>query len=239
MKEINQLTKPFLTRFGWHIVKLLNKFPVESFEILKPKLQERVKASGGARMSDLVVLKRLKNEYTINVIENSKKVFENKNIRAFKRETLSNTILKINKKEIKQFVFFDYIRNRRHKSISQLFNEFINQEVLNYFKENLTKTQPKFAQTLKEYEEGLMVFDLMQKLVWSRSNKDSIGLQRYFDTHKNKYSFSEIETNKGLVMSNYQEYLEDELIRVLKTRYTVNVKKRTLQKLIKYYIKNE
>lgn len=239
LKEINQLTKPFLTRFGWHIVKLLNKFPVESFEILKPKLQERVKASGGARMSDLVVLKRLKNEYTINVIENSKKVFENKNIRAFKRETLSNTILKINKKEIKQFVFFDYIRNRRHKSISQLFNEFINQEVLNYFKENLTKTQPKFAQTLKEYEEGLMVFDLMQKLVWSRSNKDSIGLQRYFDTHKNKYSFSEIETNKGLVMSNYQEYLEDELIRVLKTRYTVNVKKRTLQKLIKYYIKNE
>ena len=239
LKEINQLTKPFLTRFGWHVVKLLNKYPVESFEVLKPKIQERVRASGGVRMSDLVVLKRLKNEYKIKVIEESKKVFENKNIRAYKREVLSNTILEINKKEIKQFLFFDYIRNRRHKSIDLLFKEFVNQEVLNYFKDNLSKTEPKFAHTLKEFKEGLIVFDLMQKQVWDKSNKDSIGLSNFFNLNKMKYSFSKLEKNRGLVINDYQKYLEEELINRLKIKYPITIRKRSLQKLIKYYSKNE
>lgn len=239
LKSINELSEPFLTRFGWHVIKLLNKFPVKSFKELESKLTEKVRASGGARMSDLVVLNRLKKEYKIEVEAIAKKAFENKNIRGKKRESLNKKLIKINDKEIKQSAFYDFIRNRRHKPVDVLFEEFKNQEVLNYFKENLVKTEPKFANTLQEYKEGLIVFDLMQKKVWNKSSKDSIGLQSYFNSNKTTYDFKELSKNKGLVMNDYQEYLENELIKDLRKKYKVRVKKSTLKKIIKFYKKNE
>ena len=120
-----------------------------------------------------------------------------------------------------------------------MFEEFIDQEVLNYFKENLSQTEPKFARTLQEYKEGLVVFDLMQKKVWDKSTNDKEGLQSYFDTHKTKYTFKELSINKGLVMSDYQDYLEQKLLKELKAKYKVEIRNRTLKKLVKYYKKNE
>ena len=91
------------------------------------------------------------------------KVFDLKNIRSSKRDTLQKTILSINKKEIKQKKFFDYIRNRRHKSILDLFNDFKNEEILTYFKEQLKYTEPSFANALREYEEGLIELEGLEE----------------------------------------------------------------------------
>ncbi len=239
LKTKNELTQPFPTRFGWHIVKLLDKYPVKSFEELKEGLTEKVRASGGARMSDLVVLNRLKKKYKLEVVSSARTIFNNKNVRAEKRETLTQVLLKVNEKEIKQSAFFDFIRNRRHKPVDVLFEEFKDQEVLNYFKENLSKTNVKFANTLRGYEEGLIVFDFMQKYVWEKSSNDSLGLKSYFEKHKSKYNFKKVSENKGLVMNDYQEYLEKELLASLKKKYKVRIRKKTVKKLVAFYNKDD
>lgn len=239
LKEVNQITQPFLTRFGWHIVKLLKKYPVLSFEAMKKELTTKVETSGGARMSDLAVLNRLKKKYSIVVNEAAKKVFDEKDVRAKKSSALTAVILTIEQKEIQQYVFQKYIRNRRHKAITVLFDEFIDQEVLNYFKENLSVTEPAFAATLQEYKEGLVVFDLMQEKVWNKSSTDTLGLQSYFDTNKTNYTFKELSKNKGMVMNDYQNYLEQNLLKQLTKKYKVKTNKRTLKKLIKFYKKHE
>ena len=120
-----------------------------------------------------------------------------------------------------------------------LFDEFIDQEVLIYFKENLSVTEPAFAATLQEYKEGLVVFDLMQEKVWNKSSTDTLGLQSYFDTNKTNYTFKELSKNKGMVMNDYQNYLEQNLLKQLTKKYKVKTNKRTLKKLIKFYKKHE
>ncbi|WP_347174437.1 peptidylprolyl isomerase [Polaribacter uvawellassae] len=239
LRKVNDITLPFKTQFGWHIIKLLKKYPVKSFKEMQNELTEKVRSSGGARMSDLHVLKKLKSEYNIVEFEKAKRVFYTKEIRASNKDTLQQTILSINTKKIKQDRFFDYIRNRRHKPVDVLFNDFKNEEVLIYFKENLKYTEPEFAKTLKEYEEGLIVFDLMQQKVWDKSTKDSLGLKAYFYKNKSKYSFKDLSKNKGQVMNDYQEYLDKELIATLRKRYPITIKKRTLKKLTKQYGLNE
>ncbi|WKD86796.1 Chaperone SurA [Polaribacter huanghezhanensis] len=239
LKNTNDISMPFKTQYGWHIVKLLKKYPVKSFKKMKNELTKKVKASGGARMSDLHVLQRLKSEYKIVEFEKTKAVFNSEGIRASNKDTLQQVILSINNKKIKQAAFFDYIRNRRHKSIAVLFNDFKNEEVLTYFKEHLKFTEPEFANTLQEYQDGLIVFDFMQQKVWDKSTKDSVGLKNYFYKNKSKYSFKELSNNKGQVMNDYQEFLDKELIATLRKRYPVIIKKRTLKKLIKQYASHE
>jgi peptidyl-prolyl cis-trans isomerase SurA len=235
LSENNTLSKPFESRFGWHIIQFIKSTPVQSFEKMKKELTNRVKASGGARMSDVAMLKKLKKRYDIVVHEEAKKVFSNKNIRAAKVDTLQQVLLTINEKKIQQFKFFDYIRNRRHKNISVLFLDFLDEEVLAYFKDNLVHTEPEYANSLKEYKEGLLIFELMQQKVWNKSSKDTLGLKSYFKSNLKKYNFSILEDNKGTVMNDYQLFLESNMIADLKRKHTVKVNRRTLKKLLNFY----
>ena len=235
IQNVNEYSTPFKTRFGWHIIKLLHKHPVKLFKELKNDLAEKVKDGGVGNLSDLIVLAKLKKKYKIVVIEKSKLIFDNKNIRSVNKNTLQQVVLSINEKQIKQDRFFDYIRNRNHKQISLLFTDFLNDEVLTYFKENLKYTEPEFAIRLKEYEEGLLIFDFMQQKVWRKSANDTLGLQSYFDENKLKYSFKELNKNKGQVMNDYQTFLEEKLIQVLQKKYPVIIQKSVVNKLVKYY----
>ena len=64
---------------------------------------------------------------------------------------------------------------------------------------------------------------------------DTLGLQHFFDTNKIKYTFSVLSKNKGEVMNDYQSYLEKQWLQELKGEYAVEIKKRTLKKLLKSY----
>ncbi len=235
LSKNNRFSKPFESRFGWHIIQFIKNTPIQSFDKMKKELKNKVKASGGARMSDVAMLKKLKRRYKIVVHEKAKKVFGDKNIRAAKIDALQQVLLTINDKEIQQFDFFDYIRNRRHKNISVLFLDFLDEEVLEYFKDNLVNTEPEFANRLREYREGLLIFELMQQKVWDKSSKDTLGLKSYFKNNLGKYDFSSLDTNKGTVMNDYQLFLESNMIVELKKKHKVKVNRRTLKRLLGFY----
>jgi len=239
LKKPGDVSMPFTTQYGWHIVKLIKTYPVKSFKEMKNELTEKVRTSGGARMSDLHVLKKLKSQYNIEVFKKAKSVFNSPGIRAAKKDTLQQVLLSINDTKIKQERFFEYIINRRHKPVDALFDDFLNEEIFRYFKENLKNTNPEFAKILKEYEEGLLVFDLMQQKVWNKSSKDTLGLKNYFYKNKAKYTFKDFSKNKGQVMNDYQDFLEKNLIAELRKKHTVKIKKSTFKKLEKQLNYNE
>ena len=227
---------PFSSPFGWHIVKLIKKHPLLPFNEMKEEIEAKIKQSGRARLSNKAVLDRLKKEYSIH--ENSKgKIFlERKDIRGIPKDSHQNVMLSINGKEIKQETFVSYIQNRRHLSIHSLFNNFIDQEVMTYYKDNLANTEPDFALVMKEYEDGLLLFELMQQKIWNTSN-DSTLLQNYFDARRNKYKNKDLSEVKGKVMSDFQNSLEEWWIKDLRAKSSIQINKRVLKKLVKYYRK--
>ncbi|MDT7831552.1 peptidylprolyl isomerase [Flavobacteriaceae bacterium S356] len=232
-------SKPFETRFGWHILQLYKKYPVESFEKTKAGIRTKVKRSGRAKLSDNAVLNKLKKQYKIVEFEDAKSILKRKDIRGIPKDSLQAILISINEKEIKQEAFVLYIRNRRNKSIPFLFNAFIDYQVLEYFKENLVHTEPEYATSLQEYKDGILLFELMNKKIWDKSSKDTLGLQTYFDKNMAKYSEKDLSKIRGKVISDYQNYLEKSWIAELKKKNAVKVNKRELKKLIKYYRKEE
>jgi len=236
LNETGELSTPFKTTFGWHIVKLIKKYPVLPFEEIKKELESKIKQSGRGRLSDIAVLNRLKKQYTIYQDSIGKLIFERKDIRGITKDSLQNVLLTINGKKIKQELFVSYIQNRRHLPIQSLFRNFIDQEVMTYYKENLVNTEPDFAFVLKEYEDGLLLFELMQQKIWNKS-KDSVLLQKYFEVKKDRYTSKDLSKIRGKVMNDFQTFLEEEWIRDLRTKSTIEINKRALKKIIKYYRK--
>ena len=237
LSEINGFSKPIKTPFGWHIIKLLKKYPVKSFDEMKPDITSRVKKSGRMQLSDKAMINKLKKTYAIVDDEVGMAILNNKNIRSISKDSLQNTFFRINDKIIKQIDFIGYIRNRRHKSVPTLLEMFKDDRILEYYKENLVHTEPEYAHILNEYEDGLLLFELMQQKIWNKSSKDSLGLKSFYDKNINNYSSKELKYVKGEVMNDYQTYLEEKWIADLRKNSNIKVNNKELIKMIKLYQK--
>ncbi len=236
LRSIEEVSKPFKTRYGWHIIKLLKQFPIVSFEEMKQEITSKVRKTGRARLSDEVVLNRLKNEYIIKVNETAKEVFKRKDIKYISKDSLQNTLFTINDEKIIQSDFLSYMLNRRNLSFDVLFDDFMDEKILTYFKENLVYTNADFANTLLEYEEGLLLFELMQQKIWNTSS-DTTALKNYFESHRNTYENKELETVRGRVMNDFQTHLEKDWIQTLRSNNDIKIYRHVLKKLVKYYRK--
>ncbi len=238
LENVNDFSEPFKTRFGWHIVKLIKKHPIKSFDEMKKDLKAKVKKSSRMQLSEKAVVNKLKKEYSITEFKEAKKILERKNLRSIPKDSLQNTIIRINDKKVTQEDFVNYIRNRRHLAVFKLFEMFKEDQIIKYYKENLIHTEPEYAYTLKEYEDGLLLFELMQEKIWTKSTKDSLGLKKYFKTNSKNYKTDDLKAIKGQVINDYQNFLEKNWISELRKNSEIKVEKKQLKKLIKFYGQN-
>ncbi len=240
LTQINSFSKPFKTRFGWHIVKLLQKHPVKPFAEMKKELEERVKNSDRIKMSKKAVVNKLKKSYNIKEHEEAKNILDRKDIFSISKDSLQSSILSINKKNFTQEEFINYAKGRKHLGLTifDIYNKFIEDEIINYYRENLENEEPEYARTIKEYKEGLLIFEFMQQKVWNKSIKDSIGLKQYFEKNISKYPNVKLEENRGVIVNDYQSYLEKHLIDQLRKNSKIKVYRRRLKRLVRFYEKS-
>jgi peptidyl-prolyl cis-trans isomerase SurA len=233
-----EYSKPFRTRFGWHIIQLIKKHPVQSFNEMKKELTSKIRSSDRLQLSEKAVVNKLKKEYQIEEFSDAKEIFNIVNLRNIANDSLQMKILEINEKSYTQADFVKYIKRRNNKPVFDLFNDFKDQEILEYYKNNLEKTEPDFAHILQEYEDGLLLFELMQRKIWDKASKDTLGLKNYYSSNLKKYNNKELNKIKGEVMNDYQNHLEQLWITDLRNKTAIEVNKKQLKKLIKYYRKD-
>lgn len=184
LKNIDDVSKPFKTKFGWHFVKLLKKYPIESYDKLKKGLTDKIEKGDRSILVGKSIANRLKKQYNVKV----NNVVLDEVLNASKEDTLAvKTFLTV---ENKSYTSND-LKKYFTANIRKDHKDFINEKVLDYYKENLEKDNPEYASTLQEYRDGLLLFDLLQKNIWTKAEKDTIGLQNFFDKNNSNYTWKE------------------------------------------------
>lgn len=232
-------SKPFKTSYGWHIVKLLKKHPVASFEEMKKSLEDKIKWSDRNQLSKAALVNKVKDRYNIVVYEQGKKNIETKEIKDLQNDTVAVKLLSIEDKVFSQKDFANFAVSRNSEARLTLFQKFKEDKIYNFHKDNLIHIEPKYAAIVKEYQEGLLLFELMQQKVWAMPEKDSLGLQDFFNKNKSLYKGKELSDVRGELISKYQDFLEKKLITDLRNKSEVSIKKRALRRLINHYEDNK
>jgi peptidyl-prolyl cis-trans isomerase SurA len=208
LKTPGETTEPFKTKFGWHIVKLIEKIPVASYEKLKSELEVKVKRDARANRINDSRIEMLKKRYSIQPIPEKLTYFESiLNQNYFARKWIlpedfngNQTLLSIQDKDITFEEFGKYIERsqRSPKSIqdlaylvNELYNDFLNAKLLQYQHDNLENENQEFAQIVNEYREGLLLFDLMEQKIWNAAKTDTIQIEEYYQKNKKKYYWNE------------------------------------------------
>jgi peptidyl-prolyl cis-trans isomerase SurA len=199
-------SKPIQTAYGWHIIKRIKLEPVPSYDQMKRELQLKVERDVRSEVSKQSYINKLKTEY--NFTENKallndlpsvldKNVFQGK---WKKPETISNgdqTLFSFANQSVSLNDFINYIETtqRRVKSISfedfinQKYNEFVNSKILEYEDSQLEIKYPEFKTLIQEYEDGILIFEIMQKQIWNKASEDTVGLKNYYETHKSEFMY--------------------------------------------------
>lgn len=77
-------------------------------------------------------------------------------------------------------------------------------EVKEYANLHLEEKYPEFNALVREYHDGILLFDVSLEEVWDKAAKDSIGLENYFKSHKNQYKW-DTPRFKGYLLSCQNE----------------------------------
>ena len=207
LKNLNDITKPFLTSFGWHIVKLLDRKEIGSYEDVVNELKQSLTRSDRAKKSEEALINRIKREYKYK--ENLKArddfykvvtdtIFSAK-WSAQQAEGLKKTIMTIGRQSFSQQDFAKWLeKNQRKRAkedirtfVNSMFATFANETLLAYEDSRLESKYPDFKMLVKEYRDGILLFELTDQKIWSKAVKDTAGLESFYNQHKGNYMWGQ------------------------------------------------
>lgn len=214
------ISQPFQTNYGWHIIKLLQKYPLQDFDKMEYELLQKVKKDARSELIGKSVLDSLQNVYNVAVNMDALNQFYVDDWRGVP-EKFEKELFNIEDSVFTQQDFIVYLNLARETSIKNAFEAFKEKEILDHFKAHIANKNEEFAFVYKEFEEGMLLFEMLEKQVWDKS-KDSIGLTNFYTLHKTvKYDSKELKDIKGIVISDYQNHLEKLWVKALHKKYKV------------------
>ena len=203
----NPVSKPFKTAFGWHIAKLIENYPMKSFEEMKSELDEKIGKDERSRLATASLTEKLKAKYTIKPNEKMYAEIQNAVTPDFyeskwevpaKDQKFAASLVTIDNVSHSGDSFLTYLKTSEkvsnnikpiNKLVEKMYASFVNEKLNNHYNENLEKEFPEFSNVMQEYRDGLLLFDLMEKEIWEKSKTDTIGLKKFYDINKAKYNW--------------------------------------------------
>lgn len=204
LKNIGDISEPIKTKFGWHIIKLYNKKPIQPFLDMKAELEMKVKRDERSHLIDDDLFNKLKQQYHVSSEQPDLTYFTSiLNDAYFKRTwslpsdfTGDKPLVKIADKQLTFQDFGSHLLKSQRNTQTQVpfkqvilneYNNFLTNGLMQYQEDHLEIENPDFANILSEYRDGLLLFDLMESTIWNASKTDSLAVQTYYNEHKNDY----------------------------------------------------
>lgn len=237
----NPISKPFETQFGWHIVKLIDKYPIKSYDNSKVELENKISKDDRSRLITNSLNEKLRKKYLIKKDAKlytaivkciSNDFYDAKWELPADTKKYSGTLFSVGTKKILGTNFLDYIYSKQKSGITlkpvekladKLFENFADDQRNQYNDENLENEFPEFSAVMDEYRDGLLLFDLMDKEIWQRSKTDSTGLKAFYETQKNKHLWK-TRVNAEIYSSTKLDILKKALVMIKKNQSSKEIK---------------
>lgn len=205
MNELNSISKPFKTKYGWHIIKLLEIKKTESFQNEKKQIEEKLsKTYGGQNHKNKLIDKYIQNNCIATNIKTENNIVSYlgeviySDLSNIKPLPKSEQLFKLGNIEFTNNDFLKFLSQKNTKANkNQTANNYVSLMVELYKKqlaeENIIKDllaeNPELRLLIKEYYEGILIFNAMEQEIWRRAQTDTLACKDLFNQNPNKYTW--------------------------------------------------
>jgi peptidyl-prolyl cis-trans isomerase SurA len=252
----------FETGAGYHIVKQLNKRNFESFKRVKGRIENKLAKDDRISIAKKALVEEIKleanfepNDIALSAIIDS----VDETFFSFKWEKPAvdeTTLFQFGNKAISNHSFLDYCKKNTRKrlafkktkpiqeAVEELYDSFVGEKALEFEESNLENKYPEFKSLMREYEEGILLFEITKREVWDKASKDTIGLKNFHAAHKEDYQWEkrmtvwevEVKSRDSKLLKDIRKSMKDDSREELLANYNskenqlINVKEKTYEK---------
>jgi peptidyl-prolyl cis-trans isomerase SurA len=217
LQKPGDLAPPVQTPYGWHIIKLIERQPLAKFADMEPSLKSKVAKDSRSELNKAAFLKRIRQEDQFSEVAAAKThAFAKADtslvagrfkytapapvMKAPKGAANDNsTLFTIKGKPylVKDFLAYAQ-QNQRPRTgaqpafaMQQLYDQYVEQSLTDFEKNSLDTKYEDYRMLVKEYRDGILLFQLMDEKVWSKAIEDTVGLKKYFADNQAKYQWDQ------------------------------------------------
>jgi peptidyl-prolyl cis-trans isomerase SurA len=218
LKANGDYTQPFETKYGYHIAKRLDKKGLLSFDEMKGDLKQRINKDTRTQAGQTSLIEKLKKDYNFKEnAANRKEFLKVLDSSVYQGKWDAKKAEKLGKKELFSLSYTDaaakyskqmaygtddlarYIESHQtarqnmdnNMFLQQSYKDLVNEAVIEFEDSLLERKYPEFKSLLKEYRDGILLFDLTDQKVWSKAVRDTAGLREFYNKNKNNYLWDE------------------------------------------------
>lgn len=208
LSKDGSFSKPIESSVGWHIIKRISKKPFPTYEEARKTLRAQVQKDGRYKQATNSLVENIKKSNGFKENKKTlKKWIEKVNSSLFKydwnpKNNPEDVLFSFDGKQYTNEDFISYIqKNARRRiqmevqgpqnAIKSLYKDFVEHSAIRHEETQLEKKYPEFKALMREYEEGILLFEVTKNNVWDKASKDTIGLRNYYNNHQNNYTWKE------------------------------------------------
>ncbi len=205
-------TMPIQTASGFYIIQRIALKPLDSLGKIKGTIVNKISRDSRQYKNTMAVYEKAKVMYKFKENTKLSKVFKMYFDSSLLQGSLDTHMLKMTHPELGGTVLFSLKKVKRvytldsfanwisaiqkpttSRALSSLTKNYYDayklQMVMDYYEGDLENTSEKFASLYKEYKEGILLFTLTDKKVWSKSVEDTVGLKNFYTQNSDKYVY--------------------------------------------------
>jgi peptidyl-prolyl cis-trans isomerase SurA len=201
LKNKGDVSEPFLTSYGWHIIKMLDHEEIRTYKQLKPEIENNISKGERSKKSAEFFVNKLKKEYKFK--DKSKRWIKNSfksevksklNVEdsklAFKFKKEKGFFKKYTKVSVSDFkVYLSKIPANSQSDIEALYKDYTNSYIYQYEKSILYDKYPEYKALMQEFNDGILLFEISDQKVWKKSSEDTTGLKEFFAMKQDNYQW--------------------------------------------------
>lgn len=228
-----QISEPFETNYGYHIVKKIESKQVGTLDEMRPTIENRINSDSRSQEPRKARLEWVKKFY--NYQQNPKlyaylssemskhgqydsafvaDVVAKSNVPLYtyaknQSKPLSELAKKLNPKaKLNNDAAVGYI-------ISKI-DPVADDDIMKYYVDNLINDNTDYRNLINEYRDGIMMFEISNRRVWEGAGRDTAGLEQYYAAHKDKYTWTSPHF-KGIILSATTDSIMKEVKKMIPT----------------------
>ena len=209
LNTVGEISKPVKSPYGWHIIKLLERIPLKSYDEMEKELEAKVSKDSRSHVSKDSFINQRKAEYHFQEDRRQLKPFYTDIDTSYftgrwepseKLKDSNKTLFTLDGKEYVQGDFLKFIQQRMRmrrqvepikQMVDESYDRWVEMQVMNYEDSQLENKYPEFKALITEYRDGILLFDLTDQKVWSKAVNDSAGLADFYQANRNDFMWNE------------------------------------------------
>ncbi|MEO6191173.1 MAG: peptidylprolyl isomerase [Saprospiraceae bacterium] len=225
-----EIAKPIETSIGWHIIKRLRKEEELPYERAKRKIQADITRDSRFKQAQGSLIEKIKDEAGYKEDKLALDRLASKMDTSFftykwiAPENITNeTVAVLGKNNINSVEFLDFIKTNSRlrvqgaddknvkNTLKSMLSEFVSQKCLQYEESRLEDKYPDFKALMREYREGILLFEATKNVVWDRASDDTTGLKLFYEKNKDNYRWDERAVIQTVTIDTVNEKLANKI----------------------------